>query len=51
MLETALNQGQLASKLEVGIGVSSHPEPDIAIGEAAESAAADSALPSPTSPW
>jgi hypothetical protein len=38
MLETALNQGQLASKLEVGIGVSSHPEPDIAIGEAAESA-------------
>src|SRR5438552_956297 len=39
MLDTAFNQGQLTSKLEVAIGVSSHPDPDIAIGEAAGSVA------------
>jgi hypothetical protein len=38
MLETAFPHAQVASKLEVSIGVSSHPDPDIAIGEAAGSA-------------
>ena len=36
MLETA--HPQLTAKLEVSIGISSHPDPDIAIGEAAGSA-------------
>ena len=36
MLETAHNQ--VTAKLEVSIGISSHPDPDIAIGEAAGSA-------------
>jgi hypothetical protein len=39
MLDTAFTQAQSATKLEVAIGVSSHPDPDIAIGEAATSAA------------
>jgi len=39
MLDTAFNQGQLTSKLDVAIGVSSHPDPDVAIGEAAGSVA------------
>ena len=40
MLDTALHltQQQASSKLEVAIGISSHPDPDIAIGEAAGSA-------------
>ena len=40
MLDTAhhLTQQQVSSKLEVAIGISSHPDPDIAIGEAAGSA-------------
>ena len=38
MLDTAFTQTQLTSKLEVTIGVSSHPDPDVAIGEAASSA-------------
>ena len=41
MLETALHptQHQVTSKLEISIGVSSHHDPDRAIGEAAGSAA------------
>jgi hypothetical protein len=39
MLETAFPQSQATAKLEVSIGISSHPDPDIAIGEAAGSAA------------
>jgi len=35
MLDTAFTQTQLSSLLEVAIGVSTHPDPDIAIGEAA----------------
>ena len=40
MLETAFHpmQQQASSKLEVSIGISSNPDPDIAIGEAAGSA-------------
>src|SRR6267143_1895994 len=40
MLETAFHQTQhqLTAKLEVSIGISSHSDPDIAIGEAAASA-------------
>jgi hypothetical protein len=39
MLETAFHQAQqVAAKLEISIGISSHPDPDIAIGEAAGSA-------------
>jgi hypothetical protein len=40
MLETALNSTHhpVTAKLEVSIGISSHPDPDIAIGEAAGSA-------------
>src|SRR5262245_58023358 len=40
MLETALHptQQQIGTKLEVSIGISSHTDPDVAIGEAAGSA-------------
>ena len=37
MLETAFPQNQTTAKLEVSIGISSHADPDIAIGEAASS--------------
>src|SRR5256885_12651837 len=40
MLDTAFppTQQQASAKLEIAIGISSHPDPDIAIGEAAGSA-------------
>src|SRR6185369_13907980 len=39
MLDTALHPTQQqSSKLEIAIGISSHPDPDVAIGEAAGSA-------------